>query len=259
MVRENLIDAFVQELLAKKNMSPSERCSYEISQILNSAATEWVDIMDFVWKSHYTITHEQAIEAEKVTHYFPDIEKHAEIIAARAAIHKRRWDNTYPYMISSGNLFSTLSLFEAYILRLAIATEQASEIQLSSINGAGVEKIFNYFRKLGIPLETIAVHEPIKCAQKIRNCLMHAGGLLQLSKDADTIRTIVERKSYLCSEDRGRYTKSSETELVSIRFYFVGEKASIEHDYPHLLCNYISRYIQILGEKILIWLEAQRA
>lgn len=259
MVREDLIDTFVQELLAKKNMSPSERCSYEISQILNSATTEWIDIMDFVWKSHYTITHEQAIEAEKVTHYFPDAEKHADIIAARAAIHKRRWDNTYPYMISSGNLFSTLSLFEAYILRLAIATEQVSEIQVSSTKGVGSEKIFNYFRKLGISPENIAMHEPIKCAQKIRNCLMHAGGLLQLSKDADTIRTIVERKIYLCSEDRGRYTKSSETELVSIGFYFVGEKISIEHDYPHLLCNYISRYIRILGDKILIWLEAQRA
>ncbi|MNE76792.1 hypothetical protein D3C80_1730520 [compost metagenome] len=130
---------------------------------------------------------------------------------------------------------------------------------MSSIKGAGSEKIFNYFRKLGIPPENIAMHEPIKCAQKIRNCLMHAGGLLQLSKDADTIRTIVERKSYLCSEDRGRYINSSETELVSIGFYFIGEKVSIEHNYPHLLCNYISRYIQILGDKILIWLEAQSA
>ncbi|WP_454004166.1 hypothetical protein [Alcaligenes sp. Marseille-Q7550] len=162
-------------------------------------------------------------------------------------------------MISSGNLFSALSIFEAYILQLAIATEEVSGIEFSSVKGIGIEKIFNYFRRIGIAPEKIIMYEQIKSSQKIRNCLMHAGGMLQLSKEAEAIRAIIEKKAYLCEADRTRYKNNENPEIVSIGYYFIGEKVSIDKKYPHILCSYISRYIQVLGGEIMNWLEAQSA
>ncbi|AEA71626.1 Hypothetical protein PSEBR_cmegm128 [Pseudomonas brassicacearum subsp. brassicacearum NFM421] len=255
-MEDDLVKIWTRNILARAKMSVRERCEHDIIGILNSALREWIDIGDFVWKSDHVITREKEIEQKKIKSYFPDKDAAKDVIAARAEILQNRLENTYPYMISSGNLFSILSIFEAYLLRLARSTEDFFGADFKTTKGNGCDKIFNYFRAIDIAPEKISLHEQIKCAQKIRNCLTHAGGLLQLYRDADSLEKLVADQAYLSSNDRKRRAaNSSPMELVSIGDYYIGQKVTITHHYPHLLTNYLSEYIQSIGSEILQQME----
>lgn len=211
---------------------------------------EWHDISDYVWKSSSLIWHERKLEESKIEASDTSLASVRELIAHRAAIHDRRWNHTYPFMIGSGALFTVLSIFESYLLSLAVIADKLYG-GLNITKGNGSEKLFRYFRSLNISPDSIIYYEQIKSAQKIRNCLTHAGGDLRLAKDEAELRRIVENRTFVSREERATQDLKGERDYVLIDTYFYTDKVRVSMQYPLQLCHYLKTYLNVISEKIL--------
>jgi hypothetical protein len=73
----------------------------------------------------------------------------------------------------------------------------------------------------------------VDAALKIRNCLMHASGLLAHSRDAEELRRILKSGTFLLREHR------KEKGLLRIVETGVGQRLQVANDYPWLLSSYL--------------------
>lgn len=210
------------------------------------AYIELFQVSDFIWKVPRFIEGERAIEAEKLNAYFPQdgIERNS-----REGMEKRKLNSTFPYMIATGNLFALGSVFESYLLLLAEEVQNLSGQQLGKVKGQGLSKLFTFFKYCGLSLETAPLHEQIVAALKIRNCLMHASGMLYWSKEAAELQRIVNTMSFLSSDHRQRRKQLKDAEpLVNIVQSGLGKRVVVQNMYNHVLCGYLSQYFVSLCE-----------
>lgn len=245
--KEDFLDELAKSIVANSILSPGQRFIADLEDLIQIMHLEWHDISDYVWKSSGLIWHEQKLEERKIEASDTSLASVRELIAHRAYIHTRRWSHTYPFMIASGGLFTVLSIFESYLLSLAVIADKVYG-GFSTVKGNGSEKLFRYFRSLGISPESIKYYEQIKSAQKIRNCLTHAGGDLRLAKDELELRRIVESQTFISPEERAT---QGDHKYVSIEMYFYTDKIKVSMDYPLQLCHYLKSYLNVAAAKFL--------
>jgi len=212
------------------------------TEIADRAYLEFVDISDYIWKSPKLIEHETKSEITKLKTYFPDDENRRKL---RWKFESNKLESVFPYLISSGNLSCVLSILETYLMILALELEKDINIQLSSFRGNGINRIFCFFRKLeGINLEKSSHYHQINAAIKIRNCLLHASGMLEWSKDAKELERIQSSGTYLSNEHRNRRKNSGGefNELCIVNSGF-GKKIQVNNSYPHILSSYARDFI----------------
>ena len=241
------LDDLAGGLAAQAELTLEEKYFSDLEELIQSMNSEWHDISDYVWKSSGLIWHEQNLEARKVEASDTSLASVRELIAHRAFIHDRRWSHTYPFMIGSGALFTVLSIFESYLLSLAIISDKIYG-GFNMTKGNGSEKLFRYFRTLGAAPDSIMYYEQIKSAQKIRNCLTHAGGDLSLAKDERELRRIVENQTFVSPEERATRAESN---YVSIEMFFYTEKIRVSMQYPLQLCHYLKSYLNLISQRLL--------
>jgi hypothetical protein len=206
--------------------------SDELAELGWRALHEFDDVADYIWKSPRLIDHEDKLERRKLEIHFP----------GRPDMAKLRWDHesrkltsVFPYLIAVGNLYTVLSLFENYLLLLHQLAKKQIVVAEDLIRGQGATRCFNYFKESGIAIASINLYEQVQAAMRIRNCMVHAAGILSSSRETTELRRIQSKKIYLDPELR---KKPIEDEEVSIYKTTLGERLQITNSYSHLLCSY---------------------
>lgn len=210
------------------------------------AEREFVYVSDFIWKAPRLINHERKLELSKLDRYFPN---HPELKERRWIMESHKLDHTFPYLIAVGNLFSVVSLFESYLLLLASELQPHVTAQLRDVKGQGVSRLFKFFRLAGMSPERIPLHEQVQAAIKIRNCLTHASGMLDWSRENDDLRKIQSTGAYLSPEHRKmRLDKGREFDEVLLGESAFGDRLIVDNQYCYVLCNYLHNYFSALCE-----------
>ena len=247
--REFFLDNLAKKIVARSSLTPEERLTSDLEELIQNMEQEWHDVSDYVWKSSDLIRHERRIEERKIEASDTSLVAVRELIARRASIHDRRWNHTYPFMIGSGALFTVLSILESDLLSLAVIVDKVHG-GLNTTKGNGSEKLFRYFRSLGISPDSMKYYEQIKSAQKIRNCLTHAGGDLRLAKNETELRRIVESQTFISPKER---TIKGKQNYVLIGTYLYTDKIEISMEYPLQVCHYLKSFLNVISWTLVDW------
>ena len=143
-----------------------------------SAYEEFNNLGDFIYKAPRLVKSERESELAKLERYFPNDSNLRDL---RWQAESHNLDHVFPYLIATGNLFALLSLFESYLLALCVGIQSSSTVQIKDIHGTGVGRLFKFLGRLGVAAEDMSLHQQIQAAIKIRNCLIHASGVLSWS------------------------------------------------------------------------------
>lgn len=211
--------------------------SDKLKELAERAYREFTDVSDYIWKSPRLIEHETELEVKKLHTYFPNDQKHAKI---RWHFESNKLNSVFPYLIAIGNLFSVMSLFEAYLLLLASELEKRTSIPTKSARGQGVNRLFNYFKDIGINLDQVEPYAQVEAAIKIRNCLTHASGLLTWSIEKQELKRLQKSGTYLSKEHRSlRKNKGGEYDEVRIVTSGLGERLQVNNEYAFVVSGYL--------------------
>lgn len=210
------------------------------STISSTIYSDFNNAMDYIWKSPRLIENETKVELEKLDIYYPDAPDTA---ALRWHFESKRLDQVFPYLNSIGNLFGVMSLFEAYLVRIAKVIEDSSGAPISSTKGNGADRLLRYVRSQGIKIEDIGLYPQVVAGIKIRNCLFHATGMLEWSRDEEEIRRLQSSGTYLSREHRDRKVKSPREDEVRIVKHALGERLQVNNTYAWVLSYYLREFL----------------
>ena len=215
---------------------------------------EFNDVADYFWKSPRLLEHETNVEAQKIQEYFSDDPRRANL---RWHMEYGKIRTVFPYLIALGNMFSVMSVFESYLLIVSFNLEKDTGVKVNSISGRGIGRLFTYLRTVNIEVENIDLFHQIDAAIKIRNCLLHASGILTWSKEGKEIRRIQRSGTYLSKEHRLRRKKMGgkydELRIVESGF---GDRIEIENEYVFVLTSYMRDYLVHLCQSASLLLES---
>ncbi|MFO0738192.1 MAG: hypothetical protein U0270_20030 [Labilithrix sp.] len=200
------------------------------------------DAADYIWKAPKLLKHETREELAKLDAYFPnDLESQA----FRWHFEERKLQSVFPRLMATGNLFAVVSLFEVYCLRLAsIMTRQSGE-SLSGVSGWGLERSLTALKNAGLRPREQPLWGQVRTALMIRNCLFHANGLLNHSRDADALREVARSRVHLIASHRHPHN-SDLLQIIASRF---GDQAVITNEYAWIVCSYLRDYLFALSEE----------
>ena len=214
--------------------------SNELKQLGNQAYFEFCNVADYVWKNPRFIENEINIEKEKLGLYFSDNKKMAKLRWQRES---RNLTRVFPYLMAVGNLFSAASLFESYILLLCEVLDRHHGVPVNTVRGNGTARLFEHLKAHGLAPSSIPLSDQIQAGIKIRNCLVHAMGVLSRSRDDKELRRVVSSGTYLSREDRERRKKLG---VISDKILVVGtphgDRIQISNDYCFILVSYFRDY-----------------
>ena len=213
-------------------------------QLATRASEEFDNLSDFIWKAPRLVETERELELAKLHLYFPNDPVSRDL---RWRDESHNLDHVFPYLIAVGNLFALLSLFESYVLALCSELEPRTPVELSSVNGMGISRLFKFLRRAGAKAEDLPLHQQIQAAISIRNCLIHASGVLSWSRDNNGLRDLQRTINYLSSEHQAVRTAQG-GEYVYLQPSPLGDRLMIRSDYCHLLCFYLKSYFVSLCE-----------
>lgn len=230
---------------------PEEQEQHDLfRRLAASMLHEFDNLRDYVWKTPNLIEHERFIEEEKLRAYFPITgDPKGDEVAQR--LRQTRWYYesqkllvSFPNWMATGNLFLSLALFESYCLRLVKLIEQRSCLFLADTRGRGTSKIFAFLEASGIDIFKRSYCREIQVSLRIRNCLIHAEGLLELDKDEKSLRRIIANGRYLAPEhiERRRRRKLPIDE-IGIAASDLGDRIVVSNDYPHVITTYARDFL----------------
>jgi hypothetical protein len=217
--------------------------------IAKEALLEFGDVADFIWKIPKFLRSETELEKRKLEAYFPlsgnpDQDKFANFLRSTRWSHEsHKLEHRFPELIGSGNLFTVLALFEAYCLKLGKLIEQRTEHSMQNVKGQGISRIFKFYSIVGIKHTSLPFFEQLDCALKIRNCLVHAEGLLSWSRDEAALRKIIRDRTFLEPSRRSKKgTIKTRPPEVSIIADSIGDRVKITNDYAFDVVWYAKNY-----------------
>jgi hypothetical protein len=200
--------------------------------LAKEAYLEFNDVADFIWKAPSLIEHQEEIERAKLREYFPnDIKKQS----WRWWYESSKLKGIFPFLISVGNVFSVVSLFETDLLRLCLLVQGFSGVRLRDTKGQGVYRSLEYLRRMGVGTTHSQFSTPVDAALKIRNCLVHASGFLSYSREEEELKRIVKSRTFLV----GKHRNAKDDDPVRIIQSDLGVRLHITNEYPWLLSMYL--------------------
>ncbi|MFT9025340.1 hypothetical protein [Acetobacter indonesiensis] len=219
----------------------------KIQSISNESSKMFDILSDYIWKSPRLIEVETKIEIEKLDIYFPPSED-ADESAFTMMLRQMRWKseenklkNVFPNVMAISNLYLILSYFEFCCFRLCLEIESRGGTRLSEVHGYGVNKLLQFLKISGISTEEISFRKQVIASLKIRNCLMHANGIISWTKkDNAELKRIVNTGEYWRHMDgiKGADTMG----LVVIIPGSYGEQLNIKNDYAFVVSGYTQRF-----------------
>lgn len=216
----------------------------EIDIIADSAYREFSDAADYIWKTPRFIEKEFQDEIQKLSN-------DPKIARLRWHFESKKLKHVFPFLLATSNLLSVTSLFEIYLLRLSKELEKITGNNLHSVGGQGVQRVFNFLKACKIKPDSISLWPQIDAAIKIRNCLSHASGLLEWSRDEKELRRIVKSGTFLSKDNRKKY-QEAHRDLDQVILYAsgFGDRIQISNNYSFLSCAYYRDFFVELCEKL---------
>jgi hypothetical protein len=215
------------------------------ARLATSAYEEFNGLGDYIWKVPRFVDSERESELAKLEQYFPDKSRLRDL---RWQAESHNLDHVFSYLIATGNLYALLSLFESYLLALCVGLQSGTTVQLNNIPGNGVNRLFHFLEKLGVPTKDSPLYPQVQAAIRIRNCLIHASGVLSLSNANRYLREIQLTGVYLATEHQHLRTDENR-KYVCLQASPLGDRIMIGNDYCFLLCFYLRDYFVALCER----------
>jgi hypothetical protein len=178
---------------------PADGTALRPGNLAAQASEEFVNLGDFIYKAPRLIDHERELELSKLDLYFPSGGMGREL---RWESERHKLDHVFPYMIATGNLFALLSLFESYMFALCVGLQKSTPVKLSNVPGTGVNRLFKFLEKVGVTAGQVPLYPQVQAAIRIRNCLIHASGVLSWTHKDDSLRELQRSGQYLKPEHR---------------------------------------------------------
>lgn len=222
----------------------------QFRQLGSHVLHEFDNLADYIWKTPNLIEHERAVEEGKLRSYYP-ITGDAERDEIAQRLRDMRWFYeseklfvSFPSWMASGNLFLALSLFESYCLRLVRLIEQRSELCLVDAKGRGTSKMLAFLGASGIDIFGLSYYREMQVSLRVRNCLIHTEGLLELDKDEKSLRRIIAKGKYLSSEHIDRRQKGElPFDEIAVVARDLGDRLIINNGYPHIVTTYARNFL----------------
>ncbi len=235
--------------------STKEEENEEFRDFARRVLLEFSSVADYIWKTPNFIEHETTLEQEKLSAYFP-LSGNLNADEAMLRLRKQRWAleshklfGLFPNLMAVGNLFVSLAMFEAHCLRLARLIEQRSSHSVASGRRRGVSKIFEFFSISNIQHFTLPNARQVEAALSIRNCLIHAEGLLSWDKNEESLRRIIGKGTYLSPFHLERRKKLGRAiNEVVIVTDDLGDRIKIDNDYPFVVTTYGQSYLMAAAQ-----------
>ncbi len=211
-----------------------------IDRLALVASREFTFAADYVWKAPMLIEQLTSIELNKLARY-PNDSKARDF---RWEMESMKLRGLYPALLSHGNLFAVCSLFEMYLLQLATDLQPFMKHRLDDTSGQGIARCLAFIRRIGIDANKIELWPQVDAAVKVRNCLMHARGILLYSRHACEIRRMVKNRTFLTREHRKAGVVGADAlprvEIVRSR---LGDWLEITNGYSWIVCGYLYNYL----------------
>jgi len=212
----------------------------KVDAVQKEIAHEFSDLSDFIWKLPQFIETQEIIEREKLDAMFPvdgdDFTKKLREI--RFYLEFSKIYIKFPTHLAASTLFLASSFFEGWLIRIAKKFESELPISFNQIDGKGFKKLVNFFQRNGVDFNKFHHMPQIHAAIKIRNCLSHAYGFIDHSRDHVEIRRIIDRGIFRTDDHPMPYDPETDSPLVKIIPSDWGDSLTISPEYGFLASSY---------------------
>lgn len=220
--------------------------SLAIQSLSDEIRHESARMGDFIWKLPTFLQEQERIEIEKLDRYFP----------GNKALQDLRWEHevpklaqTFPRLVAESGLFSVCSFFEWSLCRLAKVvcehsdgTSLGLEDDCAHLVGRGMyERAIAVLKSHKIRREMAARWPQVAAARKLRNCLIHAGGVLIQVDRPDELRQIVENHQYFSSDDNSRVNADYAAKIMDGP---LGPQITLPPRFAHALMPYFVEHFE---------------
>lgn len=173
---------------------------------------EWqfLSVSDYIWKLPEFISHLRAQEVEKLNSYFPADyvgDDRSQVLLARElrmSHESKKIEGDFPLFLASSAFIHSLSFFEYHLLKSCKMLERSGAGDLNRHRGKrhGATGLLGYAADCEGALAREDV-EIMRGAIALRNCLVHANGMVEESIDPQYVRKLVRNRSCYRPERTG--------------------------------------------------------
>lgn len=176
-----------------------------VAELRDRADRAFEHLTDYIWKTPRLIETEEALEREKIAAYFPITGRdekadafHGRLRRLRTALEIPKLRLSFPSFVASANLMLSASTFEHWCLALCKEIEAQGDAALTDIAGLGVHRLLKFLRRFDVDLNRSKFCKQAIAAIKIRNCLVHANGVVShMGRDRADLHRIVASHEYV--------------------------------------------------------------
>jgi len=203
---------------------------------------EFSALADYIFKLPRFLDAEIEIEKKKLFDYFPK-SNDPETDQRNAGLRAMRFDlefgnllGRFPRFMAASNLMQACSLFENALLRVC-RTHGSFQAWSSAQQSKGVAGLFRFLAATGRPAAALSFGRQVEIALLFRNCLVHANGLLALSRNETEIRRIIKAREFVETERRGKYDPAGDFWRAKIEPTAEGPALSTSNNYAFVSCG----------------------
>jgi hypothetical protein len=199
------------------------------------------DLVDFVWKLPEFVKQQRSSEAGKLEEYFPlsgnqEQDREALLLRGmRTQLHCRRLNEVFPDSVASASFLIGVSWHERNLLLLCKKLSAKLTTDMQKVHGIG--GLWKFLQMSGVPAEHSRSFEEVKVAYEIRNCLIHAGGLVEFSNSTSKLTSIVDGKTYLPDRLRAKPQTKNWNPRVDLVGSELGDTVRLNAAYAYLATN----------------------
>ena len=208
----------------------------ELQSFLSETHFEFECIADCIWKFNHQIDYLKKLEREKLDAYFPN-DKVLQTLRLRHEFYKL--EDIFPRTLNYSFVVFVYIEIETRLMTLCelIYEELRTPICVKELKGSGINRYINYLTKfLRINKNDLEILPVIFNLATIRNCIVHANGFIDSSKDSNEINNLIKNEHYL--PEHHRRTPKREEKLIISEDYDNEQRLKIDMHYPFLCCGY---------------------
>jgi len=167
-------------------------------------------------------------------------------------------DTFFPTALNYAFVVLVFITLETRLMRVCDVLHEVKgfPVRAKDMSGSGLERYLSYLSKLaGVNRSKLPNWQAVSKLTIIRNCIVHASGIVNYSKDAQEIRSMVINRSYLTKVHRTNIEKYENREGkkrnddIEITISDNIEKLVVKKSYTHAVSSYARDFLlQIMGE-----------
>ena len=206
--------------------------TYIVPELAAPAFWHFNDVLDFIWKAPDFIEGQRELELENHRR----AEGSADGDARWRLEHGKLW-SVFPGLLANANTFLVASLLELHLQMILEGMSSGDGVPRQR----GVRHTLELLALRGAKVESANRWPQVDALIRFRNCLMHAAGVLERSKDGEGIEQIVATRAYVAPSHRTH--ENGKDAIVRIVSQRVGKRLVVDNQYAWLAAAYSREFI----------------